>query len=86
MTAGQKSHRTHVDPSDLTFAFEAENTIFLKLRNFIFDTGIRVSPDNLFPVNLDEWRNVTASVDSSSVITYAPLNLNKLLGDMKDSF
>ena len=77
--------QTHVDPDDVTFAFEAENTIFLKLRNFIFDTGIRVSPDEPFPVNLDEWRNVTASVDDYSVITYAPLNLNKLLGDMKDS-
>ena len=77
--------QTHIDPDDDTFAFEAENTIFLKLQNLVFDTGIRVSPDDPFPVNLDEWRNVTASVGSGSLITYAPLNLNKLLGDMKDS-
>ena len=77
--------QTHVDPDDATFAFEAENTIFLKLENLVFDTGIRVSPDDPFPVNLDGWRNLAASVGDDSVITYAPMNLNKLLGDMKDS-
>ena len=77
--------QTHVDPDDATFAFEAKNTIFLKLENLVFDTGIRVSPDDPFPVNLDGWRNLAASVDDDSVITYAPMNLNKLLGDMKDS-
>ena len=77
--------QTHVDPGDVTFAFEAENTIFLKLRNLMFDTGIQVSPNEPFPVNLDEWRNVTASVDSFSAITYAPVNLNKELGDTEES-
>ena len=67
-----------IAPQDSSFACEADNKIFFKLNNFVFDSGIRVSPDQVYPVKLDEWRNI-AAFELGAVITYAPMNMNKLL-------
>ena len=55
-----------------------DNTVFIKLNNFVFDSGIKVSPEVLYSPNLNKWTNVTA-VGDTALITYAPLNINKLL-------
>ena len=66
-------------PSLPGFAFEAENTVFVKIKNLVFDTGIRVSPDEMYPVNLDEWRSVT-ELRFGSLVTCTSVNPKKLLG------
>ena len=72
--------QTHIAQKDTSFAFEAEGVIFFKLNNFAFDSGIRVSPEDPYVVNLDKWKTL-AAFEKGSLITYAPFNVNKLLGD-----
>ena len=56
-------------PGDLSFAFEVDDKIFFRLNNFVFDSGIRVSPDQAYPVKFDKWSLNVADLDSDSLIT-----------------
>ena len=54
-------------------AFEIERRVYFLINNFLIDSGIRIPPEENFPVHLgDEWGNL-AEVSKNAVLCYLPV-------------
>ena len=54
-------------------AFEIERRVYFLINNFPIDSGIRIPPEENFPVHLgDEWGNL-AGVSQNAVLCYLPV-------------
>ena len=62
----------HIPHNDLG-AFEIERRVYFLINNFPIDSGIRIPPEENFPVHLgDEWGNL-AEVSENAVLCYLPV-------------
>ena len=60
-------------PRNLLGAFEIERRVYFLINNFPIDSGIRIPPEENFPVHLrDEWGNL-AEVSENAVLCYLPV-------------
>ena len=60
-------------PPNLLGAFEIERRVYFLINNFPIDSGIRIPPEENFPVHLrDEWGNL-AKVSENAVLCYLPV-------------
>ena len=60
-------------PPNLLGAFEIERRVYFLINNFPIDSGIRIPPEENFPVHLrDEWGNL-AEVSENAVLCYLPV-------------
>ena len=60
-------------PHNLLGAFEIERRVYFLINNFPIDSGIRIPPEENFPVHLrDEWGNL-AKVSENAVLCYLPV-------------
>ena len=60
-------------PPNRLGAFEIERRVYFLINNFPIDSGIRIPPEENFPVHLgDEWGNL-AEVSENAVLCYLPV-------------
>ena len=60
-----------IPPNNLG-AFEIERRVYFLINNFPIDSGIRIPPEENFPVHLGEWENL-AKVSKNAVLCYLPV-------------
>ena len=58
-------------------AFEIERRVFFLINNFPIDSGIRIPPEENYPVHLGEWENL-AKVSKNAVLCYLPVKKENL--------
>ena len=66
----------HIPQNNLG-AFEIERRVYFLINNFPIDSGIRIPPEENFPVHLGEWENL-AKVSKNAVLCYLPVKREKL--------
>ena len=58
-------------------AFEIERRVYFLINNFPIDSGIRIPPEEKYPVHLGEWENL-AKVNKKAVLCYLPVKKENL--------
>ena len=58
-------------------AFEIERRVYFLINNFPIDSGIRIPPEEMYPVHLGEWENL-AKVNKKAVLCYLPVKKENL--------
>ena len=58
-------------------AFEIERRVYFLINNFPIDSGIRIPPEENYPVHLGEWENL-AKVSENAVLCYLPVRKENL--------
>ena len=58
-------------------AFEIERRVYFLIKNFPIDSGIRIPPEEKYPVHLGEWENL-AKVSENAVLCYLPVKKENL--------
>ena len=66
----------HIPQNNLG-AFEIERRVFFLINNFPIDSGIRIPPEENYPVHLGEWENL-AKVSENAVLCYLPVKKENL--------
>ena len=67
----------HIPKNNLG-AFEIERRVYFLINNFPIDSGIRIPPEENYPVHLgDEWENL-AKVSGEAVLCYLPVKKENL--------
>ena len=66
----------HIPQNNLG-AFEIERRVFFLINNFPIDSGIRIPPEENYPVHLGEWENL-AKVSKNAVLCYLPVKKENL--------
>ena len=64
-------------PSNNLGAVEIEGKVYFIINNFPIDSGIRISPGELYRVHLGEWQNL-AKIDKRAVLCYFPVKQESL--------
>ena len=59
-------------PANNLGAVEIEGRVYFIINKFPIDSGIRISPGELYPVPLDEWENL-GKIEQCAVLCYFPL-------------
>jgi len=58
-------------------AVEIEGRVYFIINKFPVDSGIRIAPEEIYNVNLDEWENL-AKVSDKAVLCYLPVKRESL--------
>ena len=66
----------HIPPNNLG-AVEIEGRVYFIINCFPFDSGIRIPPEDVYPVSLDEWENLE-KINGNAVLCYLPIKVDKL--------
>ena len=61
----------HIPPNNLG-AVEIEQKVFFILNNFPIDSGIRISPGEVYLVPLDEWESL-GKVAENAILCWLPV-------------
>ncbi|XP_022780378.1 kelch-like protein 12, partial [Stylophora pistillata] len=69
----------HIPANNLNAA-EIEGRVYFIINKFPIDSGIRISPGELYPVPLGEWENL-GNIDKSAALCYLPLKREFLKTD-----
>ena len=64
-------------PPNRLGAFEIERRVYFLINNFPIDSGIRIPPEENYPVHLGEWENL-AKVSEDAVLCYLPVKKENL--------
>ena len=64
-------------PQNKLGAFEIERRVYFLINNFPIDSGIRIPPEENYPVHLGEWENL-AKVSKNAVLCYLPVKKENL--------
>ena len=59
-------------PANNLGAVEIEGRVYFIINQFPIDSGIRISPEERYPVPLDEWKNL-GKIEQCAVLCYLPL-------------
>lgn len=59
-------------PSNNLGALEIEGRVYFMINKFPFDSGIRILPGEVYPVCLDDWKNLR-QISDQAVLCYLPL-------------
>ncbi|XP_068736670.1 kelch-like protein 3 [Montipora capricornis] len=68
--------QTHIPPNNLR-AVEVGGKVFFIINCFPVDSGITISPGEVYPAVLDGWENL-GKVDESAVLCYVPIIMENL--------
>ena len=66
----------YIPPNNLR-AFEIERRVYFLINNFPIDSGIRIPPEEKYPVHLGEWENL-AKISGNAVLCYLPVKKENL--------
>lgn len=68
--------QSHIPQNDLG-AIEVEGRVYFIINKFPIDSGIRISPGELYPVHLGEWKNLQR-VGPDALLCYLPVKRKTL--------
>ena len=71
--------QTHIPPNNLG-AVEIDERVYFIINSFPVDSGIRIPPGEVYPVILDEWKNLR-NIGENAVLCYFPLNTENLTAE-----
>lgn len=66
----------YIPPNKLC-AVEVEGRVYFIINKFPIDSGIRIPPEEMYHINLDEWENL-AQVSEKAVLCYLPVKRESL--------
>ena len=69
-------HQSHI-PQNYFGAIEVEGRVYFIINNFPIDSGIRIPPDEMYHIHLDEWENLS-QVSDKAVLCYLPVKRESL--------
>ena len=75
--------QTHIPPNNLC-AVEVERRVYFIINKFPIDSGIRIPPEEMYLINLDEWKNL-AQVSHKAVLCYLPVKRESLKTEHHES-
>ena len=61
----------HIPCNNLN-AVEMEGRVYFIINKFPFDSGVRIPPGQVYPVCLDDWKNL-ANIPNNAVLCYLPM-------------
>ena len=64
-------------PPNKLGAVEIEGRVYFIINKFPIDSGIRISPEEVYHVDLDDWKNL-GKVDKNAVLCYLPIKRDSL--------
>ena len=67
-------------PKNKLGAVEVEGRVYFIINNFPIDSGIRIPPEEVYPVPLDGWENLR-EVDNNAVLCYLPVRNESLTAE-----
>ena len=73
----------HIPPNNLG-AVEIEGRVYFIINKFPVDSGIRIPPEEIYHVHLDEWENL-AKVSDKAVLCYLPVKRESLKTEHNES-
>ena len=73
----------HIPPNNLG-AVEIEGRVYFVINKFPVDSGIRIPPEEIYHVHLDEWENL-AKVSDKAVLCYLPVKRESLKTEHNES-
>jgi len=65
-------------------AVEIEGRVYFIINKFPVDSGIRIPPEEIYHVHLDEWENVT-TVSNKAILCYLPVKRESLKTEYHES-
>lgn len=68
--------QTHIPPNNLG-AVEVEGRVYFIINSFPVDSGIRITPEEVYPVCLDEWANL-GKIHLNTILCYVPIKMENL--------
>ena len=71
--------QSHI-PNNNLGAVEVEGRVYFIINNFPIDSGIRIPPEEVYPVPLDEWENLR-EVNNNAVLCYLPVRNESLTAE-----
>ena len=72
-----------IPPNNLC-AVEIEGRVYFIINKFPIDSGIRIPPEEMYHIHLDEWENL-AQVSDKAVLCYLPLKRESLKTEHHES-
>ena len=66
----------HIPPNNLD-AVEIEGRVYFIINKFPVDSGIRIPPEEVYPVHLGDWKNL-GNISQSAVLCYLPVTRDSL--------
>jgi len=73
----------HIPPNKLG-AVEIEGKVYFVINKFPIDSGIRIPPEEMYHIHLDEWENL-AKVSNKAVLCYLPVKKESLVTEHDES-
>jgi len=73
----------HIPPNNLG-AVEIEGRVYFIINKFPIDSGIRIPPEEMYHVHLNEWENL-AKVSNKAVLCYLPVKRESLKTEHDES-
>ena len=67
-------------PQNNLGAVEIEGRVYFIINNFPIDSGIRIPPEEVYPVYLGDWKNL-GNVASNAALCYVPLKRDSVQAD-----
>ena len=71
--------QTHIPQNNLG-AVEIEGRVYFIINNFPIDSGIRIIPEEVYPVYLGDWKNL-GNVANNAALCYVPLKRDSVQAD-----
>ena len=71
-------------PQNSLGAVEIEGRVYFIINKFPIDSGIRIPPEEIYDVHLDEWENL-AQVSDKAVLCYLPVKRESLKTEHDES-
>ena len=69
----------HIPENNLG-AVEIDGRVYFIINNFPIDSGIRIPPEEVYPVYLGDWKNL-GNVANNAVLCYLPLKRDSVKAD-----
>ena len=69
----------HIPQNNLC-AVEIEGRVYFVINNFPIDSGIRIPPEEVYPVYLGDWKNL-GNVGNNAALCYVPLKRGSVQAD-----
>ena len=67
-------------PENKLGAVEIEGRVYFIINDFPIDSGIRIPPEEVYPVYLGDWKNL-GNVANNAVLSYVPLKRDSVQAD-----
>jgi len=75
--------QNHIPPNNLG-AVEIEGRVYFIINKFPIDSGIRIPPEEMYHIHLDEWENL-AQVSGKAALCYLPVKRESLKTEHDES-